>query len=147
MTRLRLSRHFTVEEFDSRDGARVPAVLVPGLRFLVAWWLQPMRNEFGPVRVASGYRSPRHNASVGGARASIHLGLTLMPSTKPAGLYRAAASDVICARGNVASWVQWAERRRAQNPHLGGQGRGGIGRYPRLGFVHLDTGPRRDWNG
>tara|TARA_Y100000034_G_scaffold53660_1_gene65865 strand:- start:121 stop:603 length:483 start_codon:yes stop_codon:yes gene_type:complete len=34
--------------------------------------LQPVRNEFGPIRVNSGYRSPALNAKVGGSKTSQH---------------------------------------------------------------------------
>ena len=34
--------------------------------------LQPVRNEFGPIRINSGYRSPALNAKVGGSKTSQH---------------------------------------------------------------------------
>jgi hypothetical protein len=34
--------------------------------------LQPVRNEFGPIRINSGYRSPALNSKVGGSKTSQH---------------------------------------------------------------------------
>ena len=34
--------------------------------------LQPVRNQFGPIRVNSGYRSPALNSKVGGSKTSQH---------------------------------------------------------------------------
>ena len=34
--------------------------------------LQPVRNEFGPIRINSGYRSPALNKAVGGSKTSQH---------------------------------------------------------------------------
>ena len=34
--------------------------------------LQPVREEFGPIRISSGYRSPALNAKIGGSGKSQH---------------------------------------------------------------------------
>jgi uncharacterized protein YcbK (DUF882 family) len=66
---VRISQHFTEEEFRSKgDGSvRVEARLV--------WHLEYLRLicENRPLRIISGYRDPAHNAAVGGARNSRHL--------------------------------------------------------------------------
>jgi hypothetical protein len=144
-TRRRLSRHFVVEEFDSRDGAHVPVGRESALVHLADWWLEPLRSAFGPVTILSGYRSPAHNLTVGGARRSVHLLTTPMPA--PHGHWRpmAAAADVTCAEGSPRDWSAWAGRERKANHELGGHGRGGIGTY--ITFLHLDTGPWRRWTG
>ena len=42
------------------------------LRFLVNELLQPMRDHLGPIRVTSGYRSPKLNRAIGGSTKSQH---------------------------------------------------------------------------
>ena len=42
------------------------------LRFLVNELLQPMRDKLGPIRVTSGYRSPKLNRAIGGSTKSQH---------------------------------------------------------------------------
>ncbi len=143
--RLRLSEHFVIEEFDSKDGARVRPRDEGGIAHLVEWWLEPMRAYFGPVTVHSGYRSLARNQVVGGAPRSVHLLRTPLPR-RPAGSHTpAAAADVTCATGTPAGWQRWAQQHRRRHPSLSLHGRGGIGHY--ASFVHLDTAPLRDWNG
>lgn len=144
-SRRRLSRHFVIEEFDSRDGARVPAAQAGALVHLCDWWLEPLRSEFGPVTILSGYRSAAHNLAVGGARRSVHLLTTPMPAPHGRSRPMAAAGDVQCERGSAAQWAAWAARERSASHELAGHGRGGIGTY--FTFVHLDTGPWRRWTG
>lgn len=74
----------------------------------------------------SGYRSPETNAllssrSSGVAKTSFHL--------------RAMAADIRIEGVSTSSLKRQAERLR----------RGGVGYYPRDGFVHVDTGPVRTW--
>jgi hypothetical protein len=142
-TRHRLGPHFVVEEFDSRDGARVPPRHERALRELVHWWLEPLRSEFGPVTVHSGYRSASHNLAIGGASRSVHLLTTPMPNYHGRHALMAAAADVTCAEGSPELWAGWAATHRTPHQFLSSRRRGGIGRYPT--FVHLDTGARRDW--
>lgn len=140
MTRKRLSAHFTIEEFDCHDGTRVPTRAVP---WIVRWtteWGEPMRREFGACTVLSGYRTRTYNASVGGAKGSFHL-------TPGETVDRGCAADVRFASGTVEDWYRWAVALRSDRPRLGRAGRGGIGRYPRQRFVHLDLGPARVWAG
>jgi uncharacterized protein YcbK (DUF882 family) len=144
-TRRRLSPHFVIEEFDSHDGAHVPAEHIEAFQHLVDWWLTPLRSQFGPVTILSGYRSLAHNASVGGARKSVHLLTTPLPRPYGRSRSRAAAADVTCAEGSPADWSRWAGVERQAQEHLGERGRGGIGTY--ITFVHLDTGPWRRWAG
>jgi hypothetical protein len=141
--RSHLSAHFSVEEFDSHDGALVPRGDELAIVHLCDWWLEPLRGWFGPVTVHSGYRSLAQNAAVGGKRASVHLLHTPLPRRGTGSSLKAAAADITCATGNPALWAEWARQHRTSSPHLARKGRGGIGFYP--GFVHLDTGPARDW--
>lgn len=143
----KLTTHFTTREFDSHDGKRTPAAAIPSIIYLCEWWLEPMRKQFGPIKVVSGFRSVEHNAAVGGAQHSVHMLHTPLPARARGSELLAAASDVIPRDGTVAEWAAWARRHRRSNPHLHARGRGGIGTYVRSGFVHLDTASERDWRG
>jgi len=79
-----------------------------------------------PWTVISGYRSPRTNAwlhrhSCGVAAHSLHV--------------QGRAADIILAGENT-----WALHNAALK-----LGEGGVGYYPRSGFVHVDTGKVREW--
>jgi hypothetical protein len=77
----KLSPHFSLAEMTASDTARrIGDANQPGpvetaaLRTLCEKVLEPIRAHFGkPVRVNSGYRSPRTNAAVGSADTSQHL--------------------------------------------------------------------------
>jgi hypothetical protein len=139
----RVSDHFVLGEFDCRDGSQVRGRDQGAVGTLASWWLEPLRATFGPVTVRSGFRSVPYNRLVGGARYSVHLLRTPLPGRPRQSSVKAAAADVTCATGNSALWAEWARQHRQRFPHLGVVGRGGIGFYP--GFIHLDTGRRRDW--
>jgi uncharacterized protein YcbK (DUF882 family) len=66
---IQLSRHFTALEFaNSKDGF---ALKLPRIELVEK--LQRLRDIVGPIRVTSGYRTEKFNASIGGARNSNHL--------------------------------------------------------------------------
>lgn len=68
-TDFRLSRNFTLIEMASRDGTDI--VLVSPLLIVL---LQHLREHFSsPVNINSGYRSVKHNNSIGGRSDSAHL--------------------------------------------------------------------------
>jgi uncharacterized protein YcbK (DUF882 family) len=142
-TRRRLTRHFVVEEFDSHDGVHVRQRDHAALEHLCDWWLEPLRSEFGPVTITSGFRSFAQNRKVGGAARSVHLLRTQLPNAASSSLTVAAAADIRCLRGAPHDWARWARLEREPSAHLGQRGRGGVGLYP--SFVHLDTGTARDW--
>ena len=122
-----LSPHFSIAEFNCHDGRRVPVVAVPALKRLCVRILEPMRAEFGPAKVMSGYRPRDYNARIGGAKLSQHI-YDLTPDS--------VASDIIFARGRPRTWAAYANK----------LGAGGVGTYS--SFVHLDNrAVRARWSG
>ena len=84
--------------------------------------LQALRDRLGkPMIVRSGYRSPAHNAAVGGAPASKHLDGT--------------AFDIAMSNHDPQDFEEAARA----------VGFKGFGYYPRSGFMHIDMGPARSW--
>ena len=114
----RLAPDFQVRELRCRDGT--DTVMVDEVLTVV---LQCIREHFGKaVTITSGYRTPAHNAAVGGAKSSQHL------------LGRAA--DIQVAGTSVEDVAAYAE---SLMPDWGG-----VGRYPvkagrTTGWVHVDT--------
>lgn len=147
-TRRKLSDHFTIEEFDCHDGTPVPPLAIHGLELHIAWWLEPLREEFGPVTVLSGYRTEAFNRTLAGAApSSFHLYHRARAIVNHQGRpIRPVAVDVRCRRGDALEWSEWARRFCDRSGTLGKKGRGGIGRYITSNFIHLDTGPRRGWS-
>ena len=78
---MRLTEHFSIEEFERSTTAtklgidnRVPQELIPNIKNLCQQVLEPLRRHAGtPIPISSGYRCPRLNAAVGGAKRSYHL--------------------------------------------------------------------------
>jgi uncharacterized protein YcbK (DUF882 family) len=108
---------------DRRTGDHVQ--MDPAL-FDVLWRVRRELRSTAAWRVLSGYRSPETNAwlasvSSGVASDSLHM--------------RGQAIDVMLP-GRSAGQIRRAARQL---------GLGGVGYYPRSGFVHLDTGPVRYW--
>jgi uncharacterized protein YcbK (DUF882 family) len=69
---MQLTKNFSRQEFDSKDGAVMPENVLANIR-IVAENLQVLRDEIGRgIRVNSGYRSPEHNARIGGVKNSHH---------------------------------------------------------------------------
>lgn len=146
-TRLQLTPHFTIEEFDCHDGTKVPKAAEDDIKRWCEWWGEPMRKRFGAVTILSGYRTAAHNKSVNGAARSVHLLSTELPGRTAGTTHLAVAGDVVAATGDVWAWHAWAQAHRKRHAHLAGKGRGGIGRYARQHFLHLDTAQLRDWSG
>lgn len=75
------------------------------------------------VNILSGYRSPRLNGSVGGAKKSLHM--------------LGWAADITIAGIKTRPLADYAKSLK----------KGGVGFYPKNGFVHVDVGNIRYWNG
>ena len=76
---MRLSKNFTLSEITRSNTALRKGIPnepskehLQNLQRLVINVLQPMRDELGPIRISSGYRSPRLNRSIGGSKKSQH---------------------------------------------------------------------------
>jgi uncharacterized protein YcbK (DUF882 family) len=65
---IQLSPNFKLYEFESPDTRTVK------LDFRLLELLQKLRDQWGkPVKINSGYRTPKHNERVGGTGGSLHL--------------------------------------------------------------------------
>ena len=111
-----LSPHFSKHEFRSRDGAEHP--IDPKLIAM----LEQIRTHFNaPTTVVSGYRSPAHNAKVGGAKNSFHL--------------RGMAADIRVSGVDPAQVYAYCDTAFKT---------GGVGKYRT--FTHVDCrGTRARW--
>ena len=114
----RPGKYFSWSEFDVDHRRPLPPTRRPAYRHLCRHYLDPLREEFGPVTVTSSLRSPGYNARVGGAPRSQHL------TTAPEVI---AAADVWCRRGLPAQWFKFLDDLRV----------GGLGLYQ--DHVHVDT--------
>jgi uncharacterized protein YcbK (DUF882 family) len=91
---------------------------------MAAMKIQSMMDSADPLHLLSGYRTPETNRRLrGAARNSMHL--------------KGRAFDLRQPGRSTADLHAAAQSLKA----------GGVGRYNRSGFVHVDTGPIRHWNG
>lgn len=125
---------FTLEEMACKDKARTP---YPAARVADGTWmrlrdtLDTIRRAWNaPLHILSGYRSPEHNARVGGAKASQHMAGTAA-DIEPMGPHDDARALHALILGLYNA---------GQLPHLGG-----LGEYNT--FVHVDVRPRKENGG
>ena len=123
-----LSENFRKSEFECRDGTGVPEDLMDNLKELVEN-LQIIREHIDmPMRVISGYRSPKYNRKIKGARRSQHM-LARAADLKVKGLTAKELREIIITLikdGKIK--------------------KGGVGLY--TSFVHYDTrGRNARWKG
>ncbi|HEX2020648.1 MAG TPA: D-Ala-D-Ala carboxypeptidase family metallohydrolase [Aurantimonas sp.] len=86
--------------------------------------LRSIERRFGKkVVVTSGYRSPSHNRRVNGATRSQHMGCK--------------AADIVIPDADRFAVAQYVRSL---------PGRGGVGTYCNSAAIHVDVGPKRDWN-
>lgn len=124
---MKLTKNFSRQEFDCKDGTMVPSHLLPNLKEL-AENLQVLRDYLGvPVTVTgSGYRTRTHNKRVGGAKYSQHL--------------QAKAADINAKGYTPRQLYDVIEKLIAQ----GKMKQGGLGLYKN--FVHYDIrGTKSRW--
>ena len=76
---MRLSKNFVLSEITrSNTAARLGINNGPGkehlqnIQHLITQIVQPMRDDLGPIRISSGYRSPVLNSTIGGSNKSQH---------------------------------------------------------------------------
>lgn len=130
-----LTLHFKATEFFTHDGSACPIVARAGMVRLATVFLEPMRAKFGACLILSGYRHELYNASIGGARHSQHI---------YEHDFESVAADLRFATGTPAKWAAYARLLRTSR----NRGHGGVGRYDRSGFVHVDNrGYKADWSG
>ncbi len=124
---MQLTKNFTRKEFDCNDGTEVPKQFYGNLLEL-AKNLQTLRDYVNEsiLITGSGYRTPQHNAKVGGAKNSQHL--------------TASAADINARNYTPKQLAKVIEKLIA----LGAMKEGGIGIYK--GFVHYDIrGTKARW--
>ena len=123
-----LTKNFSWLEFASGDGAWTPPDVAEVIERELAPALQRIRDEVGPLRITSGYRSPAHNAAVGGAQKSQHL------TGRAADLQIVGEHDTDALATVIEDLISAGEIPE-----------GGLGRYQ--SWVHYDTrGTRARWD-
>jgi len=125
---MKLTENFSLAEFKCKSGAVTPNEIVLKLTEL-AEQLQILRDHTQkPIRINSGYRSPEHNASIGGVRNSQHT--------------QGTAADIVVIGQSPQETREVIEKLIAS----GKMKEGGIGSYD--SFTHYDIrGYRARWEG
>lgn len=76
---MRLSKNFVLSEITKSNTAKRLGIKnepnkehLQAMQLLITKLIQPMRDAIGPIRISSGYRSPKLNKAIGGSRTSQH---------------------------------------------------------------------------
>ena len=76
---MRLSKNFVLSEITRSNTARRKGISnepdkehLANLQTIITELVQPMRDAIGPIRISSGYRSPKLNRAIGGSSRSQH---------------------------------------------------------------------------
>ena len=123
-----MTKNFSKHEFDSKCGSEMPEEVYHNI-VKVANQLQYLREFLGkPIKINSGYRSPEHNAKIGGVKGSQH---TL-----------GKAADISVEGVKPEFIYHYIEEAISNGEML----QGGLGLYET--FVHYDIrGNKARWNG
>jgi D-alanyl-D-alanine dipeptidase len=76
---MKLSKNFTLAEIEHSSTAKrlginneMPKEHITNMQRLITDIVQPMRDDLGPIRISSGYRSKALNSAIGGSNRSQH---------------------------------------------------------------------------
>lgn len=125
---MKLTSNFSFSEFACRSGKDFSSEAISNIMVL-AEQLEVIRSEAGDrsIKINSGYRSPKHNAKIGGAKNSQHL--------------RGMAADIVISGMKPSETADLIERLIEEGKIL----EGGVGRYAR--FTHYDIrGKKARWS-
>lgn len=124
----KLTKNFTIAEFESHDGASMPPDAKNNIKEL-AKNLQVIRDYVGkPIKINSGYRSPGQNQKVNGRSQSRHLIGQAADFTIPG----MSTSEVLAVVEKLIALKKIKQ--------------GGVGYYPT--WIHYDIrGTKARWNG
>lgn len=118
------SEHFTLQEFQCKDSNHTPCPTAyrGNLQELMDN-LEVLRSELSesPISINSGYRTPAHNKHVGGKPKSQH--------------QVGKAADIVISGYSPAEVYNTIDRLQKS----GRMNKGGLGWYPKHGFVHYDV--------
>ena len=115
---MKLTKNFSHAEFQCKSGAQMPDDVKQNIQKL-ANSLQVLRDHLGkPITINSAYRSPEHNAKIGGVRNSQHV--------------QGKAADIAVQGMTTRQVATEIEKLIASGQML----QGAIGIYPT--FVHYD---------
>lgn len=117
---MKVSENFDSSEFTCKCGECDGG----GVKWLLIRNLETLREVVGrPIKVTSGYRCSEHNRKVGGVTDSFHT--------------KGLAADIVCE--GLSTDELAAKASKVFNL-------GGVGYYPKEGFVHVDVrGARARW--
>ena len=116
-------KNFSPEEFACKCGCgKMPH---PDRMRHLAWVLQYLRPNVGPITINSAFRCPEHNSAVGGAKRSQHLECT--------------AADIVCSNRSPDDLADMIESLM----DCGVIPSGGVGRYNTFTHVDIRNTPAR----